>query len=80
MPRIGVPRIGFVGVPRIRSDGLTAAQRRGAAVCVSPGHRRASPIDPLTSTQEHNMTDVVIVSAARTAVGKFGGSLAKVAA
>ncbi|HDW8032320.1 TPA: acetyl-CoA C-acetyltransferase, partial [Burkholderia multivorans] len=26
------------------------------------------------------MTDVVIVSAARTAVGKFGGSLAKVAA
>jgi acetyl-CoA C-acetyltransferase len=30
--------------------------------------------------QELNMTDVVIVSAARTAVGKFGGSLAKVAA
>ncbi|CAM2182359.1 putative acyltransferase [Burkholderia latens] len=30
--------------------------------------------------QEQNMTDVVIVSAARTAVGKFGGSLAKVAA
>jgi acetyl-CoA C-acetyltransferase len=26
------------------------------------------------------MTDVVIVSAARTAVGKFGGSLAKIAA
>ncbi len=26
------------------------------------------------------MTDIVIVSAARTAVGKFGGSLAKVAA
>ncbi|MBF5009389.1 acetyl-CoA C-acetyltransferase, partial [Burkholderia pseudomultivorans] len=30
--------------------------------------------------QELNMTDVVIVSAARTAVGKFGGSLAKIAA
>ncbi|KVO37267.1 hypothetical protein WJ76_09470, partial [Burkholderia ubonensis] len=26
------------------------------------------------------MTDVVIVSAARTAVGKFGGTLAKIAA
>jgi acetyl-CoA C-acetyltransferase len=26
------------------------------------------------------MTDVVIVSAVRTAVGKFGGSLAKIAA
>ena len=26
------------------------------------------------------MTDIVIVSAARTAVGKFGGSLAKIAA
>jgi acetyl-CoA C-acetyltransferase len=30
--------------------------------------------------QEKNMNDVVIVSAARTAVGKFGGSLAKVSA
>ncbi|BBA43372.1 acetyl-CoA acetyltransferase [Burkholderia contaminans] len=30
--------------------------------------------------QELDMTDVVIVSAARTAVGKFGGSLAKIAA
>jgi acetyl-CoA C-acetyltransferase len=30
--------------------------------------------------QEWKMTDIVIVSAARTAVGKFGGSLAKVAA
>ncbi|MDN7423514.1 acetyl-CoA C-acetyltransferase, partial [Burkholderia dolosa] len=32
------------------------------------------------SKQGLNMTDVVIVSAARTAVGKFGGSLAKIAA
>ena len=30
--------------------------------------------------EETQMTDVVIVSAARTAVGKFGGSLAKIAA
>ncbi|WP_446002670.1 hypothetical protein, partial [Burkholderia pyrrocinia] len=30
--------------------------------------------------EEREMTDVVIVSAARTAVGKFGGSLAKIAA
>ncbi|GAU00465.1 acetyl-CoA acetyltransferase [Burkholderia stabilis] len=36
--------------------------------------------DELISMQELNMTDVVIVSAARTAVGKFGGSLAKIAA
>ncbi|OMG70628.1 hypothetical protein BW685_23505, partial [Burkholderia ubonensis] len=33
-----------------------------------------------TLMQESNMTDVVIVSAARTAVGKFGGTLAKIAA
>ncbi|MCA7954982.1 acetyl-CoA C-acetyltransferase, partial [Burkholderia seminalis] len=36
--------------------------------------------DELILMQELNMTDVVIVSAARTAVGKFGGSLAKIAA
>ncbi|MCA7965138.1 acetyl-CoA C-acetyltransferase, partial [Burkholderia cenocepacia] len=36
--------------------------------------------DKLISMQGLNMTDVVIVSAARTAVGKFGGSLAKIAA
>ncbi|MDN7520094.1 hypothetical protein QZM67_33700, partial [Burkholderia sp. AU45251] len=36
--------------------------------------------DELISMQELDMTDVVIVSAARTAVGKFGGSLAKIAA
>jgi len=30
--------------------------------------------------EEMKMTDVVIVSAARTGVGKFGGSLAKIAA
>ncbi|RQP94365.1 hypothetical protein DF164_34940, partial [Burkholderia stagnalis] len=34
----------------------------------------------VTLMQESNMTDVVIVSAARTAVGKFGGALAKIAA
>src|ERR1700739_2948067 len=33
-----------------------------------------------TAPEEIEMTDVVIVSAARTAVGKFGGSLAKIAA
>ncbi|PRG00609.1 hypothetical protein C6Q14_21210, partial [Burkholderia ambifaria] len=43
-------------------------------------HRHTIRIDPLISKQELNMTDVVIVSAARTAVGKFGGSLAKIAA
>jgi len=41
---------------------------------------RRRQIDQLISMQELDMTDVVIVSAARTAVGKFGGSLAKIAA
>jgi len=36
--------------------------------------------DPLSTVEGKQMTDVVIVSAVRTAVGKFGGSLAKIAA
>ncbi|RQS17010.1 hypothetical protein DIE06_19435, partial [Burkholderia sp. Bp8998] len=55
--------------------------RRAHAPPAAAGpYRHAMRIDPLISMQEQNMTDVVIVSAARTAVGKFGGSLAKVAA
>jgi len=36
-----------------------------------------TPHVPDSSTQENFMTDIVIVAAARTAVGKFGGTLAK---
>ncbi|WP_455708820.1 thiolase family protein, partial [Burkholderia arboris] len=67
---------------------LPAVWRRAAVI--APVGRRVPPTvaarsrrrqnDELISMQELNMTDVVIVSAARTAVGKFGGSLAKIAA
>ncbi|WP_155623712.1 hypothetical protein, partial [Burkholderia territorii] len=62
---------------RERAAASPAARRSRAATAP---YRHAMRIDPLISMQEENMTDVVIVSAARTAVGKFGGSLAKVAA
>ncbi|CAG9257499.1 putative acyltransferase [Burkholderia diffusa] len=62
---------------RERATASPAAWRSRAAAAP---YRRAIRIDPLISMQEENMTDVVIVSAARTAVGKFGGSLAKIAA
>jgi acetyl-CoA C-acetyltransferase len=42
--------------------------------------KRALVINFLSFFQEDPMEDIVIVSAARTAVGKFGGSLAKVSA
>ncbi|KVS02015.1 hypothetical protein WK32_00320, partial [Burkholderia vietnamiensis] len=79
--RAAVLRIAFAVCDASAPTVALRVRTRGrAAVCAPPAHRRASPIDPLISTQEQNMTDVVIVSAARTAVGKFGGSLAKVAA
>ncbi|MBB0049144.1 hypothetical protein D7209_31200, partial [Burkholderia cepacia] len=57
----------------------TAPDGPGARSPAETGsHRRRN--DELISMQELDMTDVVIVSAARTAVGKFGGSLAKIAA
>ncbi|HIA2356979.1 TPA: hypothetical protein ACU92F_001612, partial [Burkholderia contaminans] len=49
----------------------------GARSPAEAGTRRRQN-DQLISMQELDMTDVVIVSAARTAVGKFGGSLAKI--
>ncbi|MCA8034893.1 acetyl-CoA C-acetyltransferase, partial [Burkholderia arboris] len=59
--------------PRSRRMARHASSPCTAASCGRQNHT-------LISMQELNMTDVVIVSAARTAVGKFGGSLAKVAA
>jgi acetyl-CoA C-acetyltransferase len=56
--------------PRASSEKRQAGYRRGPL-------RRATTFD---SQRKLKMTDVVIVSAARTAVGKFGGSLAKIAA
>ncbi|MDN7472912.1 acetyl-CoA C-acetyltransferase, partial [Burkholderia orbicola] len=61
--------------PRPRSRRLA---RRVPSPRVTASCRRHH--DKLISMQGLNMTDVVIVSAARTAVGKFGGSLAKIAA
>ncbi|MDN7776948.1 acetyl-CoA C-acetyltransferase, partial [Burkholderia orbicola] len=59
--------------PRLRRLARRVPSSRVIASC-----RRHD--DKLISMQGLNMTDVVIVSAARTAVGKFGGSLAKIAA
>ncbi|MGU2420696.1 acetyl-CoA C-acetyltransferase, partial [Burkholderia cenocepacia] len=63
--------------PPTRRATATAIAPVGPTRAVAPCRRHN---DELISMQELNMTDVVIVSAARTAVGKFGGSLAKIAA
>ncbi|KEZ01421.1 hypothetical protein GQ57_35415, partial [Burkholderia sp. MSh2] len=58
---------------------LSRRTAREASSPVAAGAGRQQNDEPI-SMQELDMTDVVIVSAARTAVGKFGGSLAKIAA
>ncbi|MDN7433430.1 thiolase family protein, partial [Burkholderia multivorans] len=75
------------GIARARAAVCRRASVRGVsrreAASVCSLHRlpiTRAGAGPNDLMQGLNMTDVVIVSAARTAVGKFGGSLAKVAA
>jgi acetyl-CoA C-acetyltransferase len=74
-------KISLAAIPDYFLVFLLRSLRNLCALCV----RLFSPIkftinQPTSNQRKTNMKDIVIVSAARTAVGKFGGSLAKVSA